>query len=85
MWRRLCVAALLPALVAGPASAAVVIAFYAHHLGNRGMWVEFPHAYLTLIGTPDAGGPTVKTNFHAAGGRSLDPVRQGRRRGDRRR
>jgi hypothetical protein len=51
------------ALAVAPAKAAVTISFYAHQLGSRGMWVEFPHAYVTLVGTADAGGPPVKTNF----------------------
>lgn len=50
-------------LCAGGAQAAVTISFYAHHLGSKGLWVEFPHAYVTLTGTPDAGGPAVKANF----------------------
>jgi hypothetical protein len=45
------------------AQAAVTIYFYAHHLGNKGLWLEFPHAYVILTGTPDAGGPPVKANF----------------------
>lgn len=51
------------ALAIAPAKAAVTISFYAHQLGSRGMWVEFPHAYVTLVGTADAGGPPVNTNF----------------------
>ena len=50
-------------LCANGAHAAVTISFYAHHLGSKGLWVEFPHAYVTLTGTPDAGGPAVKANF----------------------
>ncbi|MEI9992330.1 MAG: hypothetical protein WDM86_20125 [Rhizomicrobium sp.] len=50
-------------LLAVPAQAAVTIAFYAHQLGSKGMWVEFPHAYVTLVGAPDAGGAPVRTNF----------------------
>lgn len=46
-----------------PAQAAVTISFYAHQLGSKGMWVEFPHAYVTLIGASDAGGPPVKANY----------------------
>ncbi len=53
------------ALVAfvAPAHAAVTISFYAHQLGSKGMWVEFPHAYVLLVGTPDAGGAPVKANY----------------------
>ena len=46
-----------------PAEAAVTISFYAHQLGSRGVWVEFPHAYVALSGTPDAGGAQVKDNY----------------------
>jgi hypothetical protein len=45
------------------AYAAVTIAFYAHHLGSRGLWVEFPHAYVTLNGTTEVGALPVKGNF----------------------
>jgi len=51
-------------LAAGtPAQAAVIISFYAHHLSSAGLWVEFPHAYVTLIGTTEAGSLPVKANF----------------------
>jgi hypothetical protein len=46
-----------------PAHAAVVISFYAHHLGSKGMWVEFPHAYVTLNGATEVGALPVKANF----------------------
>jgi hypothetical protein len=45
------------------AQAAVTIAFYAHHLGSKGLWVEFPHAYVTLTGTTEVGALPVKANF----------------------
>lgn len=38
-------------LCASGAQAAVTISFYAHHLGSKGLWVEFPHAFVTLTGT----------------------------------
>ena len=41
----------------------MTISFYAHQLGSKGMWVEFPHAYVTLTGTPDAVGAPVKANY----------------------
>ncbi|MEG3173568.1 hypothetical protein U1708_15235 [Sphingomonas sp. ZB1N12] len=40
-----------------PAQAAVTITFWSHELGN-----SFPHAFFTLRGIPDAGGPPVDTN-----------------------
>ncbi|MEJ0026133.1 MAG: hypothetical protein WDN01_08915 [Rhizomicrobium sp.] len=62
-FRRLLLAALALGLTVAPADAAVTISFYAHQLGGKGLWVEFPHAYVTLVGTPDAGGAAVKANF----------------------
>jgi hypothetical protein len=50
-------------LCASGAHAAVTIAFYAHHLGSKGLWVEFPHAYVTLNGTTEVGALAVKGNF----------------------
>ena len=50
-------------LGATAAQATVIITFYAHHLGSKGFWVEFPHAYVTLNGTTDVGGLPVKANF----------------------
>lgn len=44
--------------VALPAQAAVTITFWSHELGN-----SFPHAFFTLRGTPDAGGPPVDVNY----------------------
>lgn len=41
-----------------PAYAAVTITFWSHELGN-----SFPHAFLTLRGTPDSGGPAVDSAF----------------------
>jgi len=61
--RRAALAAIVLLLWVVPASAAVTIAFYAHQLGSKGMWVEFPHAYVMLSGTPDAGGAPVKANY----------------------
>jgi hypothetical protein len=46
-----------------PAQAAVVISFYAHHLSSAGFWVEFPHAYVTLVGTTETSSLPVKANF----------------------
>ena len=41
-----------------PAQAAVVITFWSHEFGN-----SFPHAFITLRGTPDAGGATVDADY----------------------
>jgi hypothetical protein len=46
-----------------PAHASVVISFYAHHLSSAGFWIEFPHAYVTLVGATDTGALPVKANF----------------------
>ncbi|WP_267397041.1 MULTISPECIES: hypothetical protein [unclassified Sphingomonas] len=45
-------------LGAVPAFAAVTITFWSHELGN-----SFPHAFFTLRGVPDAGGPPVDANY----------------------
>ncbi|HEX8555676.1 MAG TPA: hypothetical protein VF695_13295 [Sphingomonas sp.] len=45
-------------LVAWPAQAAVTITFWSHELGN-----SFPHAFFTLRGVPDAGGPAIDANY----------------------
>ncbi|KQM67514.1 hypothetical protein ASE75_00740 [Sphingomonas sp. Leaf17] len=44
--------------LAMPANAAVTITFWSHELGN-----SFPHAFFSLRGTPDAGGPPVDANY----------------------
>lgn len=41
-----------------PAHAAVTITFWSHEFGN-----DFPHAFFTLRGVPDAGGPPVDINY----------------------
>ena len=51
-------AALAFVLTAMPAQAAVTITFWSHELGN-----SFPHAFITLRGVPDAGGPPVDANY----------------------
>ena len=54
--------ALLAALLLGawtPAAAAVEISFYSRELGGN----NFPHAFIVLRGTPDAGGEAVDTSF----------------------
>ena len=50
----LCGLGLLPL----PASAQITVAFYSHELGS-----SFPHAFIVLQGTPEAGGPPVDANF----------------------
>jgi hypothetical protein len=52
------VAALLLLVSALPARAAVTITFWSHELGN-----SFPHAFFTLRGVPDAGGPAVDRDW----------------------
>jgi hypothetical protein len=54
--------------LAVPAHAAVTITFWSHELGN-----SFPHAFFTLRGVPDAGGPPVDTNFGFTA-RTLSPA-----------
>ena len=49
---------LLWLLVAPTAQAAVTITFWSHEFGN-----SFPHAFVTLRGTPDAGGAPVDTAY----------------------
>jgi hypothetical protein len=52
-------AALLLSLGAAlPARAAVTITFWSHELGN-----DFPHAFISLRGIPDAGGPPVDISY----------------------
>ncbi|WP_174286151.1 hypothetical protein [Sphingomonas bacterium] len=55
---RLLAPILLSLFAALPAQAAVTITFWSHELGN-----SFPHAFVTLRGIPDAGGPPVDRNF----------------------
>ena len=41
-----------------PAQAAVTITFWSHEFGN-----SFPHAFITLRGQPDAGGPPINQDY----------------------
>ena len=50
--------ALLLLTIALPAQAAVTVTFWSHEFGN-----SFPHAFITLRGVPDAGGPPVDANY----------------------
>jgi hypothetical protein len=60
---------LMIALWAGaPVHAAVTITFWSHELGNH-----FPHAFFTIRGTPDAGGPPVDLNYGFTA-RSISPA-----------
>lgn len=40
------------------ANAQITVAFYSHELGS-----SFPHAFIVVSGTPEAGGPPVNVNF----------------------
>jgi hypothetical protein len=58
---RRCTGWLLAALLllaAAPAAAAVTITFYSHELGS-----SFPHAFVTMAGAPDRGGPAVNVDY----------------------
>lgn len=58
---RVCTGALLAALALltpAAASAAVEITFYAREFGS-----QFPHGFVTLVGTPDRGGERIDTNY----------------------
>ena len=46
------------ALLPLPAQAAVELTFYTRDLGT-----QFPHAFVTLVGTPDRGGERIDTNY----------------------
>ncbi|MDB5696964.1 MAG: hypothetical protein JWN21_2507 [Sphingomonas bacterium] len=41
-----------------PAQAAVTVTFWSHEFGN-----SFPHAFVSVRGVPDAGGPAVDTTY----------------------
>ena len=51
-------AALLLLGLALPAQAAVTVTFWSHEFGN-----SFPHAFITLRGTPDAGGAPINQDY----------------------
>lgn len=55
---KLLLAVLLSMGVVTPAHAAVTITFWSHEFGN-----DFPHAFFTLRGVPDAGGPPVDVSY----------------------
>jgi hypothetical protein len=50
--------ALLLAFLASPAAAAVSVTFWSKELGG-----SFPHAFITVEGTPDRGGPRVDEDY----------------------
>lgn len=56
--RLLAAAVILCLGLASPAQAAVTITFWSHELGN-----SFPHAFITLRGVPDAGGPATDQDY----------------------
>jgi len=62
------VAATVWLLTAVAAHAAVTVTFWSHELGN-----SFPHAFFTLRGVPDAGGPPVDLNYGFTA-RTLSPA-----------
>ncbi|WP_342355169.1 hypothetical protein [Sphingomonas sp. CFBP 8760] len=62
------VAAVVWLLTAMAAQAAVTVTFWSHELGN-----SFPHAFFTLRGVPDAGGPPVDVNYGFTA-RTLSPA-----------
>jgi hypothetical protein len=62
------VAAAIWLLTAIAAQAAVTVTFWSHELGN-----SFPHAFFTLRGVPDAGGPPVDANYGFTA-RTLSPA-----------
>ena len=45
-------------LFAQPASAAVEMTFYSREFGS-----QFPHGFVTLVGTPDRGGERIEANY----------------------
>ena len=51
-------AALFAAMMPGGAAARVVVGFYSHDFGS-----SFPHAFVTVKGTLDRGGPAIDTNY----------------------
>ncbi len=51
-------ALLLSLAAAHPARAAVTVTFWSHELGD-----DFPHAFISLRGVPDAGGPPVDVSY----------------------
>lgn len=51
-------AALFMVATAGPAFAAVEITFYSREFGS-----QFPHGFVTLVGTPDRGGDRIDANY----------------------
>jgi hypothetical protein len=51
-------AAALLLAAATPAAAAVTITFYSHELG-----ASFPHAFVTMSGAPDRGGPPINVDY----------------------
>lgn len=70
MMRRLAMlCAGLLALLPAPALAAVTIAFWSRDFDGN----YFPHAYFTLRGTPDAGGPPIDANYGFTA-RSISPA-----------
>lgn len=61
-------ALLLALALAVPAQAAVTVTFWSHEFGQ-----SFPHAFITLRGTPDAGGAPVDKDYGFTA-RSISPA-----------
>ena len=55
---RILLAVLLWLGVVQPAQAAITVTFWSHELGN-----DFPHAFITVRGVPDAGGAPVDVSY----------------------
>ena len=69
--RRLCcLIALLLLLLPAPAAAAVEIAFYSRELGGN----NFPHAFVSLVGTVDDTGEQVDTSYGFTAKRSSPAI-----------
>ncbi|MDB5440661.1 MAG: hypothetical protein JWM33_3088, partial [Caulobacteraceae bacterium] len=49
--------------IASPVNAAVVATFFSHDWGTNGSRLYFPHAFVEIHGSPDAGGPQVEANY----------------------
>ena len=54
---------LLAFVLAAPAQAAIEVAFYSHELTSEGADIDFPHAFVTVRGTRDAGGKPIDANY----------------------
>jgi hypothetical protein len=62
MARRLALAAAVLLLLCAQAQAQIVLTFYSHKLNLHGLYLNFPHGFITLSGTT-SDGHAVKANF----------------------